>query len=71
VIGGVQYIQAARVAGIGVKDVSLRVLEEHADTRQFRRVHLVRRVVVNGAAAGKFFRRERHVVVVIEIAAGG
>jgi hypothetical protein len=36
-----------------VKDLALGVFEEHADTRQFRHVHLVRRVVVNGAAVGK------------------
>jgi hypothetical protein len=60
-----------RIAGIGVKDVPLGVFEEHTDTLHFRRVHLVLCVVVDGASVGKSFRRERHVVVVIEIAAGG
>ena len=67
VIGGVQHVQSARIARVGVEDVAL-ALVEHADARPLRTGKPGFTEVVNHLAFRHLIRRERNVKISIEIA---
>src|SRR5262245_20978377 len=68
-IGSVHHVDAARVARIGVEHGTGCVLVEHADARQLSHRTLCRVVVVGGLLR-QILRRERDVIVEVEIVAG-
>jgi hypothetical protein len=55
------------VGRVGVEDVALLVLVEHADSLAVAHVHVRLRIVVDDRAALDRLGRERHVVVVVEV----
>src|SRR3989454_1275293 len=71
VIGAVQSLDAAGVARVGVEDGAPGVLVEHAEALAVRDPGVAVRVVVEHRAALDFIRRERHVVVVVEVGVPG
>src|SRR5271167_1173450 len=67
-IGAEQLLRAAPVGGISVKDVAGFVLVEDAAAGEFLHLHVAHLEVVVNLALGKLVLRERHVVVVVEVA---
>jgi len=69
VVGAIQHVEAAGIAGIGVKDRPRGIFVEDADARPFRQRRLNLGIVVIDLAAFQFVRRESDVVVMAEVAA--
>src|SRR5229473_1578646 len=67
-VGAEKHVAAARVAGICMEDAAVLVLVEHAAAGHFLALELLRFVVVVHLALRDFVRRERYVIVVVEIA---
>src|SRR5579864_319185 len=73
-IGADERLAAASICGERMEHIARLVLVEHADTRQFVAVEALRRDVVHvevvvHLAFGPLFGRERHMIVVVEVAA--
>src|SRR6185312_15972101 len=66
-----QRLGAARKGGVGMEDLAVPVLVEHADAWRLLARKPVRAVVVVDVALGDLFRRERDVIVVVEVAPVG
>src|SRR5579875_505923 len=71
VISAVEHVEAPRIAGIGVEHLAGLVLVEDADPGHLRHRARPKLIVVIGPARGDLLRRERHLVIEIEIAALG
>src|SRR5271166_5113777 len=69
-IGADQYVETAAIGGISMKDFAGGVLVEHAGARPLlAREAFDEFVIVKNLAAGLLLRRERHLIIGIEIAA--
>src|SRR6185295_1919354 len=69
VIGAVQHVQPARIAGVGVEYLAVRAFDEHADPRRLRRPEPAGLVVVDRRLL--LLGREGDVVVAVEVVAIG
>src|SRR5437879_5827925 len=70
VIGAVQHVDPAGIGRVGMEDRAPRVLVEDAEPLAVRAVHRRLRIVVEDCAAPDLFRRESHVIVVVEAVPG-
>src|ERR1700723_2016434 len=69
IVNAEHNVEAAGVGGIGMEDGAGRVFRKHARSRSFIRWKFGSLVVVINLATGFFSRRERNVIIVVEIAA--
>jgi len=68
VVGGVQHIDAAGVARVGVENCAVLVFIEHTDSLSLGGCLLAFRIIVERFAAVDLLLSEGHMVVLIEIA---
>src|SRR5262245_61236483 len=68
IVAAEQRLGAARKGGVSMEDLAVPVLVEHADARRLLTREPVRAEVIVDVALGDLFRRERDVMVVVEVA---
>lgn len=66
-IGSVQHVDATRVGRVSVKYIAVLVFVEGADALAFVDVHLGFGEIVKQCSALNFLRRERHMIIKVEI----
>jgi hypothetical protein len=69
IVGAEDDIQSASETGIGVIDVPFRVLSKNAGSGSFFRTKSANAVVVVHLLGGHVLRAERHLVVIVKVAA--
>src|SRR3989442_2347615 len=69
VVGPIEHVQSASVAGIGVENTSLRILIKNAEASAFLPRELTHLVVVVHLPFLQLFWREGHVIIPVKIAA--
>src|SRR3981081_1311277 len=71
VVDGEGHVAAVEIGRVGMKDLARRIAAEHAGARQLCLVDLATLIAVDDLAAGDRLGRERHLIVVVEIAGPG